>query len=73
VGSAAEPRFPQKSFRFYLILNPKQATRDEFNYVCSRLSAAHHVAQWQGYAVWKVGGKVFAICDRKTSKNETQD
>lgn len=39
-------------------------TRDEFNYFCSNLPAAHHVVQWQGSDVWKVGGKVFAICDR---------
>jgi predicted DNA-binding protein (MmcQ/YjbR family) len=38
-------------------------TRDEFNDFCSNLLAAHHVVQWQGSDVWKVGGKVFAICD----------
>ncbi len=40
-------------------------TRDEFNYFCSSLPAAQHVVQWRGSDVWKVGGKVFAICDRK--------
>lgn len=39
-------------------------TRDEFNYFCSSLPAAQHVVQWRGSDVWKVGGKVFAICDR---------
>jgi predicted DNA-binding protein (MmcQ/YjbR family) len=39
-------------------------TRDEFNYFCSSLPAAHHVVQWRGSDVWKVGDKVFAICDR---------
>jgi predicted DNA-binding protein (MmcQ/YjbR family) len=39
-------------------------TREEFNYFCSRLPAAQHVVQWRGSDVWKVGGKVFAFCDR---------
>jgi predicted DNA-binding protein (MmcQ/YjbR family) len=39
-------------------------TRDEFNDFCSRLPGAHHVVQWRGSDVWKVGDKVFAICDR---------
>ncbi len=36
--------------------------RDEFNEFCSRLPATSHVIQWGGSEVWKVGGKVFAIC-----------
>jgi predicted DNA-binding protein (MmcQ/YjbR family) len=39
-------------------------TRDEFNDFCSSLPATHYVVQWRGSDVWKVGGKVFAICDR---------
>ncbi|MDX2241375.1 MAG: MmcQ/YjbR family DNA-binding protein [Leptolyngbyaceae cyanobacterium bins.302] len=39
-------------------------TRDEFNDFCSSLPATHHVVQWRGSDVWKVGDKVFAICDR---------
>jgi predicted DNA-binding protein (MmcQ/YjbR family) len=39
-------------------------TRDEFNDFCRNLPAAHHVVQWHGSDVWKVGEKVFAICDR---------
>jgi predicted DNA-binding protein (MmcQ/YjbR family) len=39
-------------------------TRDEFNQFCSSLPSTHHVVQWHGSDVWKVGNKVFAICDR---------
>ena len=39
-------------------------TRDEFNHFCSNLPATTHVVQWSGSDVWKVGDKVFAICDR---------
>jgi predicted DNA-binding protein (MmcQ/YjbR family) len=39
-------------------------TRDEFNQFCSSLPATQHVVQWRGSDVWKVGGKVFAFCDR---------
>ena len=37
-------------------------TRTEFNRFCKSLPAATHVVQWGGSDVWKVGGKVFAIC-----------
>lgn len=37
-------------------------TRDEFNAFCSDLKATNHVVQWGNADVWKVGGKVFAIC-----------
>ena len=37
-------------------------TRDEFNTFCARLQAATHVVQWGHAEVWKVGGKVFAVC-----------
>lgn len=37
-------------------------TRDEFNQFCAGLPATSHVVQWGGADVWKVGGKVFAIC-----------
>jgi predicted DNA-binding protein (MmcQ/YjbR family) len=39
-------------------------TREEFNHFCSNLPVTTHVVQWHGSDVWKVGGKVFAICDR---------
>ena len=37
-------------------------TRDEFNAHCAAKPAATHVVQWGNSDVWKVGGKVFAIC-----------
>ena len=37
-------------------------TRDEFNAFCGGLPAATHVVQWGGSDVWKVGGKMFAVC-----------
>lgn len=37
-------------------------TRDEFNTFCQSLPASTHVVQWGGSDVWKVGGKVYAIC-----------
>ncbi len=37
-------------------------TRDEFNDFCASLKATSHVVQWGNADVWKVGGKVFAIC-----------
>lgn len=43
-------------------------TRDEFNLFCAGLPATTHVVQWGGADVWKVGGKVFAICGRGTAE-----
>ncbi|WP_146345971.1 MmcQ/YjbR family DNA-binding protein [Falsiphaeobacter marinintestinus] len=37
-------------------------TRDEFNTFCASFRASTHVVQWGNADVWKVGGKVFAIC-----------
>jgi predicted DNA-binding protein (MmcQ/YjbR family) len=37
-------------------------TRKEFDAFCSRLKGATHVVQWGGSSVWKIGGKIFAIC-----------
>lgn len=37
-------------------------TRDEFNSFCKNMTATTHVVQWGNSDVWKVGGKVFAIC-----------
>jgi len=34
----------------------------EFNLFCSAFPATTHVVQWGNCDVWKVGGKVFAIC-----------
>jgi predicted DNA-binding protein (MmcQ/YjbR family) len=32
-----------------------------YNRICSELVATHHVTQWGGAHVWKVGEKVFAM------------
>lgn len=37
-------------------------TRDEFDSLCGTLPGTTHVVQWGGASVWKVGGKIFAIC-----------
>lgn len=37
-------------------------TREEFNLFCATLPQAEHVVQWGNSDVWKVGGKVFAVC-----------
>lgn len=37
-------------------------TRAAFNRFCAGLTATSHVVQWGNADVWKVGGKVFAIC-----------
>lgn len=37
-------------------------THEEYNAFCGALPATSHVVQWRGSHVWKVGGKVFAIC-----------
>ena len=37
-------------------------TRDEFNDYCQSLSATTNVVQWGNASVWKIGGKIFAIC-----------
>ena len=35
---------------------------EEFNRFCGSLKATTNVVQWGGASVWKVGGKVFALC-----------
>ncbi|WP_421724315.1 MmcQ/YjbR family DNA-binding protein [Bauldia sp.] len=37
-------------------------TPEDFNAFCGTLPATSHVVQWGNADVWKVGGKVFAIC-----------
>ncbi|MBU2982028.1 MmcQ/YjbR family DNA-binding protein [Lentibacter algarum] len=36
--------------------------RDSYNAFCATLPQATHVVQWGNADVWKVGGKLFAIC-----------
>ena len=37
-------------------------TPDDFNAFCASQPFTTHGVQWSGSHVWKVGGKVFAIC-----------
>lgn len=37
-------------------------TRNEFDNICRALPKTTHVEQWGGASVWKVGGKIFAVC-----------
>lgn len=37
-------------------------TRDDFDQFCGGLPATTNVIQWGNASVWKVGGKIFAIC-----------
>lgn len=39
-----------------------QMTRDDFDLFCGALPAVTHVVQWGNASVWKVGGKIFAVC-----------
>ncbi|MEH6405007.1 MAG: MmcQ/YjbR family DNA-binding protein [Sneathiella sp.] len=36
--------------------------RDDFDHFCASLKAVTNVIQWGNATVWKVGGKIFAIC-----------
>ncbi|WP_321394708.1 MmcQ/YjbR family DNA-binding protein [Emcibacter sp.] len=37
-------------------------TRDEFDQFCGTLKATDNVVQWGNSSVWKVGGRIFAVC-----------
>lgn len=37
-------------------------TRKEFDNYCASLKSTTHVIQWGNASVWKIGGKIFAIC-----------
>ena len=39
-------------------------TRAEFDALCGSLKETTHVVQWGGASVWKIGGKIFAICSK---------
>ena len=41
---------------------PRLMTRNDFNAFCAGLKATTHTVQWGNADVWKVGGKVFAVC-----------
>lgn len=36
--------------------------RGEYNTFCATFPAATHVVQWGNSDIWKVGGKLFAVC-----------
>ncbi|WP_417461452.1 MmcQ/YjbR family DNA-binding protein [Kordiimonas sp.] len=48
-------------------------TREEFDEYCKALKATTHVVQWGGASVWKVGGKIFAICSNWGSDDKRSD
>ncbi|PCI32014.1 MAG: hypothetical protein COB54_08180 [Alphaproteobacteria bacterium] len=37
-------------------------TREEFDQFCKGLKSTTNVIQWGNASVWKIGGKIFAIC-----------
>lgn len=37
-------------------------TRDEFNLYCQAKRGSTHVVQWGNSDVWKIGGKLYALC-----------
>lgn len=45
-------------------------TREEFDVYCGTKPGVSHVIQWGDASVWKVGGKIFAICSSWTSAEE---
>lgn len=45
-------------------------TRNEFDTFCASLKATTNVVQWGNNSVWKVGGKIFAICSDNSDSNE---
>lgn len=44
-------------------------TRDAFNTYCQNLRHSTHVVQWGNADVWKIGGKVYAICGWNSGKD----
>ena len=44
-------------------------TRDEFNAFCGAMKVTSHVVQWGNADVWKVAGKVFAVCGWNDGKD----
>lgn len=48
-------------------------TRDEFDAYCGAMKGTTHVIQWGNASVWKIGGKIFAICSDWGAKGEPAD
>ncbi|WP_417688349.1 MmcQ/YjbR family DNA-binding protein [Roseibium sp.] len=62
-----------KSWKSRPVLLPSSGylvTRDEFDTFFAALPAATHVVQWGNASVWKVGGKIFAICSSWGSEGD---
>lgn len=47
-------------------------TREEFDTFCATLPATSNIIQWGNASVWKVGGKIFAICSNWGSGDDTK-
>ncbi|NNG03175.1 MAG: MmcQ/YjbR family DNA-binding protein [Inquilinus sp.] len=47
-------------------------TRSEFDAFCGALHGTTHVEQWGNASVWKIGGKIFAICSAWGAGSETR-
>lgn len=47
-------------------------TRNEFDAFCGAMKATTHVEQWGGASVWKLGGKIFAICSKWGAGSHTK-
>lgn len=47
-------------------------TRVEFDAFCGALKGTTHVEQWGNASVWKLGGKIFAICSKWGAGDHTR-
>ena len=45
-------------------------TRAEFDTLCGSMKGTTHVVQWGGASVWKIGGRIFAICSKWGAGND---
>ena len=46
--------------------------RPDFDAFCRDLKSTTHVEQWGGASVWKLGGKIFAICSKWGAGSHTK-
>lgn len=47
-------------------------TRGEFDKYCRAFKGTENVEQWGGASVWKLGGKIFAICSKWGAGSHTK-
>lgn len=47
-------------------------TPEDFDAYCGTLKAVTHVRQWGNASVWKIGGKIFAICSKWGAGDHTR-